>query len=268
MPFEARFMFPTCRVAGMEVSALLRNTPRQGDPISPAMREVGVEVDLSIYQGGERVMHQPRYGSIGLGEVLSVNASKCPILAESSASEHLVVAHCRLEGGEGYFAQEHQITYERNGFSTGLLYDQLPCSAPGRPLAPIVLLAPKAWVSDAINTYVVFCSIGAPVEQELEIRLLDTQGDTVGVVEATIPVNSVYVLDVRSNVPADLLSGPRPAFCTVVARGGESQFVILTFVKNEIADTMALEHSLSPHYYVTGSLDRVRREALVFGRGR
>jgi hypothetical protein len=51
---------------------------------------------------------------------------------------------------------------------------------------------------------------------------------------------------------------------TVVARGDGISCVLLTFIHNKKTDALALEHSLSPHYYMTGDFSRVRKEAFLF----
>lgn len=84
----------------------------------------------------------------------------------------------------------------------------------------------------------------------------------------SISASGVYVVEVRSRLPAEYSrrAGP-PRLVNVVARGGAAQFAIMTFVVNHRTGAIALEHSLSPHYYVRDHGGRLRREALIFPPG-
>jgi hypothetical protein len=267
MTAQAQFLFPTCRAAGLAGRAVLRNTARLGSGHGEAQAEHPVTVELAAWRDGERLFHDPAFVTLGLGDEAVVDAARLPALADDA--ETLVVARCRLEGREGYFPQEHQLTYSRAGRETHLLYDQLPIPAPGKPAAPIVLLGPKAWVGRDVNTYVVFASHtfeGEGGEHELEVTLLDPLGATLHAETRRAATRGVVVVDVRACVPS-LAHGAVPSFVNVVARGGAAQFAILTFVVNERTGGCALEHSLSPHYYSKQDHGRLRREALVFEGG-
>jgi hypothetical protein len=50
---------------------------------------------------------------------------------------------------------------------------------------------------------------------------------------------------------------------TILARGNSANCVLLTYIHNIKTNAIALEHSLSPHYYMTGDFARVRKEAFL-----
>ncbi|HEV2643618.1 MAG TPA: hypothetical protein VGT98_12960 [Candidatus Elarobacter sp.] len=260
-----QFIFPTCEAAGLRVAAYLRNTPR-GEMMSSAP---DLAVDLQVFEHGTLVAHEPTFGVIPLGGVLEVSERTCAALA-SSGRERLVVARCSTpDGSETYFPQEHHLSYEnvRTGVFDSLLYDQLPIVKPGRRASPIILLAPKAWVGRDLNSFVAFANVGAPGESSMQseplvISVLRTTGELLTTQVIEEPVNSALLFDVHAALGDDPLVAGAPTLVNVVARGGASKYAIMTFVVNHATGNFALEHSLSPHYYVTDGLARVRSEAL------
>jgi len=259
-----QFIFPTCEVAGLRVAAYLRNTPRG---VGSQSGDIGVE--LQVFQRGELVAHEPDFGTIPFGGVLEVSERTCAALAPVGA-DRLVVARCRTaDGSDSYFAQEHHLSYEnhRTGVFDSLLYDQLPLVKPGRRASPIILLAPKAWISADVNSFVAFANVGASAAAEpqavpLVVSILSTDGEVLSTDTYDEPQNSALLFDVRGALRGKLGNSDAPQLVNVVARGGASMYAIMTFVVNQITGNFALEHSLSPHYYVTEGLARVRTEAL------
>jgi hypothetical protein len=155
------------------------------------------------------------------------------------------------------------------GVLDSLLYDQLPLSKPGADPSPIILLAPKVWVGAHVNSFVAFANTTEALEvrqqgRPLTISVMTQAGHIVCSRDFHENENSVLLFDVRRAVRDHLELGPQPVFLTVLARGGASYFAIMAFVKNERTGNFALEHSLSPHYYMSGDQRRVRREALLF----
>lgn len=140
-------------------------------------------------------------------------------------------------------------------------------SLSNQPSPPIVLIASKIWVSELLNTYVVFAnaseSIAKP-QEPLVLHIMAQDGSVIFKEVRNEKYNSCWIFDVKSAVQDKLALGKTPLSLTVVARGGSSNYVITTFVRNEEFGSIALEHSLSPHYYFTGDRRRVRKEALMF----
>lgn len=269
MAYEAQFLFPTCRAAGLDVRASLRNTPRPSGDMREHQEAHPMVVDLSVWEAGTCLMRTPAFAELKLGDVLVLDESNVPLLTHDGPNERLVLARTRLEGGHGYFPQEHQLTYTHSGRPTHLLYDQLPVGAPDKPTAPIVLLAPKVWVGGAVRTYVAFATAGRDgleaEPHEVELTILGEDGTCLHTGTLSERRNGVILVDVTARL--GITDGPSeaPRLVTVGARGGAAQFAILTFVVNERTGACALEHSLSPHYYAKEGRDRLRAEALVFG---
>lgn len=264
-----QFIVPTCESMRLDIRVILRNTLRddQTSP-SPAQAE-GLRVDLRVFERGAMILHRPEFGSVPFGGYLEVSTASCPGLL-SPGQDRLIVARCWLSDGS-FAPQEHQIVYQKRntGIVSSLLYDQIPLLQSGRKPPPIVLLAPKAWVSRTVNTYVVFgnsSSNTVPTVQPEPMSIFVLSGDGRVIAHQTRELleNDTLTFDVRAAIGEVVEFTDAPAFFTVVARGGASSFIVVTFVHNEETGNFALEHSLSPHYYVTGDLGRVRREAVCF----
>jgi hypothetical protein len=99
--------------------------------------------------------------------------------------------------------------------------------------------------------------------RELQIHVLDGSGASLAEETVSLPENSCYVFDVRKGLAGKARLEEDPKLFNVVARGGAASFAVVTFVINEKTGNMAVEHSLSPHYYVSTGLARVRAEALT-----
>ena len=271
MAYEAQFLFPTCRAAGLDVRACLRNTPRPGGDLRAHQEAHPVRVDLAVWEAGACLLHTPDFAELPLGEALVLDETNVPLLHHDGPHERVVIARTRLEGGQGYFSQEHQLTYAHGGRPTHLLYDQLPVAAADKPTAPIVLLAPKVWVGGGVRTYVAFATAGRDGHEseshEVELTILGEDGTSLHRDTLVGSRHGVLMVDVTARLGITGGQLDAPHMVTVAARGGAAQFAILTFVVNERTGACALEHSLSPHYYTKEGRDRLRAEALVFGNG-
>jgi hypothetical protein len=146
-----QFLFPSGRSIGFRVRALIRNTPRERGHHDADGAYGPIGIDLSVYRAGEMLATYPNFGEVTPDSMLEISDANCPELG--TEGEHLVVAVCSRGSGRDYFAQEHQLIYERpgSGTFTTLLYDQLPLPRTGADASPIVLLAPKAWVSTELS---------------------------------------------------------------------------------------------------------------------
>lgn len=264
-----QFIIPTCAPAGLRMRAYMRNTLRVGESCPPELRRQGISVDLRVFANGALRYHEPQFAKVPFDGVQEISEATCPALSGDQAGI-LIVARCSLPSGDdAYFAQEHQLFCEspRTGAFNSLLYDQIPVTKPNRTPPPIILVAPKTWAGTSLNSYVAFASTNStldsrPQGRPLTVSVLDERGTVLVRKDQELSENSVFLFDVRAAVRERLEMTDVPRFFTVVARGGASSFAIMTFVVNEATGNVALEHSLSPHYYMSGDQRRVRDEAL------
>lgn len=271
MALQGDFIVPHCAQAGLRMKAYLRNTLRVGESVPPDAREKGMGVELRVFCNGSLVHHDLEFAHVPLDGIKEISETTCAAL-KGSHDGLLVVARCSLESAtNGYFAQEHQLMFERAGSSAfgTVLYDQIPVMPKGRQPTPIILLAPKAWISSSLNTFIAFASTSGQLEsgaqaRPLTVKMLDAEGNTLHSGEYPMFDNTTFLMNVREMVGGKLAAGNAPSFLTVTARGGAGAYAIMAFMVNERTGNVALEHSLSPHYYVSGDLRRVREEALRF----
>ncbi len=261
---QGQFVFATAHGAGLGVRALLRNTVR-GAQAGQAAGIADMQVGLKVWHQGAVVDERPAFATIAPGGFVELSQSSCPVLADRSR-DYLVSAHCRRGPEDQYFAQEHQLVYEGGNRTTSLLYDQLPIPQGKIRVNSILLLAPKVWVGGSLDTYICIADIGATggVERSRwNFEVFGQDGARLHTFAREFAVNGAYVIDMKRELAAtDAVSGP-PRLLTVTARGETVGAAILTFVRNLETQALALEHSLSPHYYMNGDFARVRREAFV-----
>lgn len=245
---QGQFIFSTCAAAGLRMRALLRNGARGGEPVTTGADMSEMRVSLRVFHAGVLEYESPSFASIPYGDYAEVSGDTCPILADQR-KEYLLIAHCRRGEGDQYFAQEHQLTYEigAGGRTTSLIYDQLPVAS-GKTNS-ILLLSPKAWVSHDVDTFICVANVGNPRSDSLDLAQ-----------------NGSHLIDVKRELQGRFELSRQPKMLTVVARGATVGAVILTFLVNRKTQAVALEHSLSPHYYMNGDFSRVRREAFLFPR--
>jgi hypothetical protein len=219
------------------------------------------------------VFRDERFGQIPLGGALLLSEETCSAMGPSE-HERIIVARCSLAGGGDVpFNQEHQLMYHvrATGVFDSLLYDQFPVAAPSekKPPSPIVLIAPKVWVGRDHTSFVTFSNTSGGLELRqqavpLTISVLSGNGRVVATRQVTENENSTLVVDARAMIEGHVPLRADPELFTVVARGGASFYAIVTFVQNTVTGNFAVEHSLSPHYYMNGDMGRMRREALEF----
>jgi hypothetical protein len=262
-----QFIFHTCNYAGLKMKAILRNSLR--DQLDLYQSSIGeMDVSLRVFDQGRVVLDAKEFCKIKLGEYLEITEDNCPILADDQR-DFLLVAQCSRGDGEQYFSQEHQVTYSIKDHlrETSLVYEQLPTNV----IKPktILLLAPKVWVSNEVNTIISFaisddnhCAVRN--ESSWKIDFLDQDGLIIKTINRSFKKNDVYFLDAKAELTGYTQISDKLRMMSVVARGDSVGCVILTFIKNEKTGAIALEHSLSPHYYMDGDFGRVRAEAFLF----
>lgn len=253
------------------MKAIIRNTLRRNSDEERRIRQFGMQVDLEFFCDGKSLLKAENYRTLQLNEWLVLDEDAFSEIKSVQGAEVLIVATSTLDKAtKGFFSQEHQVTYtnEKTGFSSTLLYDQLPILATGKTPNPIVLLAPKCWVGKGLDTYVVFANsipgLPGPEIQTITFYIINDLGEIVATHQETIKSNGVFVYSLREKLPPHLLSDTEVKFYSVSASGGQSSITISTFVVNQASGCFALEHSLSPHYYLSGDLRKIRSEALVF----
>jgi hypothetical protein len=263
-----QFIFHTCNHAGLSLKALLRNSVRNGVLKGHEPNAEKMEVSLKIFHAGTPVFNEPNFCTISSGDYFEISESNCPILADNTR-EFTLVAYCKRGEGALYFPQEHQVIYSRKGESrtTSLVYDQLPIFVDSK-FKPIILLAPKVWISNDVNTFISFTNgdDGADevVETEWKIDFIAQNGEIIHTSRLSLKQKDVYILDVKATLIERLELTDQLQMINVVARGESTACVILTFLQNKKTGALALEHSLSPHYYMNGDFNRVRNEAFLF----
>ncbi|MBT8551988.1 hypothetical protein G6731_08485 [Polynucleobacter paneuropaeus] len=239
------------------------------------MHSFGLEdmhVSLKIFQAGEIVFEDPNFATIKENKFLELSSNTCPKI-EDNQNESLVLAQCRRADGEHYFAQEHQLIYESRiggNRTASLLYDQLPITNSTPKTNSILLLAPKAWLSNHVNTFICFANSNSalgyrPVKKNCFISFLKQNGEILHTAKFNLHENDTFILDVKKTL-LGLIDGldDNLQFINIVARVDFAACVILTIIQNEKTGALALEHSLSPHYYMDGDFSKVRREAFIF----
>lgn len=264
---QGQFIYATSRAAGLRVNSIIRNTTRVLDSVS---EKSDLYVSLLAFQNGEEIYSKQNYGVIKHGDFLEINETDLPLSA-AMESECLIVVICTRGDEGGYFSQEHQLNYEsieNPSRRASVVYDQLPVisGALAKP-RPILLLASKIWTSSKLNTYISFTNFTPNQSSKnttWNISLLDCSGTLIREFLLSNPENSAMILSVKDILGEGVLFLDDIKMYTLVARGDAVSSVLLTFLKDETSESFAVEHSLSPHYYINGDFSRVRKEAFIF----
>ena len=267
---QGQFIFSTCNRAGLSLTALLRNTARGERAGEGAAGESDMRVGLRVFHAGVLEYECDDFATIPADGFAEVSARTCPPLHDATR-EFLLLAHCRRGEGEGYFAQEHQVTYAgvHDGRSTSLLYDQMPIPGGTPKTNSILLMAPKVWISDDVDTFIALANVGGysggrSGGSRWQIDFLAQSGSKIHGLDLDLVQNASHLIDVKEALGGRLELGDALNMLTVVARGETGMCAILTFLCNRRTRALALEHSLSPHYYMNGDFARVRKEAFMF----
>jgi len=263
-----QFVIPTLHSLGLNVRGILRNTPRGiWDPKPLGQKDLETEVSIQIYHQGKAVLGEAKKVTIPYGGFYEISSENFPALNEPE--EQLIIARCKLGDKPGYFPQEHQMLYlDKNKPNwASLIFDQIPVLTNNSPSAPIILIAPKIWVSQSINTYVIFSFVSdLPSNQagKMVLNVITQSGEIIHTETKPEKYNDIWIFDSRAAVEGKLKLTDEPLCLNVTARGGTGSQVIFTCIRNDKTGSIALEHSLSPHYYFSGDRNRVRNEALIF----
>ena len=269
---QGQFLFSTCNRAGLSMRALLRNTARNDG--GGAENESDTEVGLKVFHEGVLEYDCAKFATVPPDGYAEVSAQQCPILRDERR-DFLLVAHCTRGGDTGYFAQEHQVIYEsrQDGRTTSLLYDQMPVPGGKPKMNSILLLAPKVWISTDVDTFITLANVGGYDPGRVsgshwQIDFLGQDGAKIHSIAADLAQNASHVIDVKEMLAGRLEPTSDLKMLTVVARGETAMCAILTFLRDRRTCALALEHSLSPHYYMNGDFARVRKEAFLLSSAR
>lgn len=256
-----QFLFSTCRAGNVRVRAYLRNTSRDPGRTCPAG---SLELTVEVWHQQRRLDSLRREAVIPPDGFFLLDERDFGASLPATG-ECLFKVYCRRAAETpGYFAQEHQVVYEdvESGKHCSVLYDQLPILPPLAVPTPIVLLAPKAWVGRHMNSYVIFAGGSeARAGGSLSIHAFAEDGRRLATREAVLAANDAFVFDCRRELGID---DATPRFVNIFAHGGCSSYAISTLVKNELSHNVGIEHSLSPHYYISGNRARVRDDVVAF----
>jgi hypothetical protein len=269
---QGQFIFSTCNRANLSLTALLRNTTRDDGAAGTAGSDM--QVGLNVFHEGVLEYECPDFATVPANGFTEVSARTCPLLSDPTR-EFLLLARCRRAQEDGYFPQEHQVVYEsrQDGRTTSLLYDQMPVASGTPKKNSILLLAPKVWIGADMDTFITLANVGNYASGQSagsvwQMDFLAQNGEVIHSVAADLIQNGSHVIDVKEALAGRIELTDVPRMLTVIARGETAMCAILTFLRNRRTRALALEHSLSPHYYMNGDFARVRREAFMLGGAR
>jgi hypothetical protein len=264
---RGRYIYPACGTLGLESFCFLRNTFRNSS--SPDISE-DIVASIKIYNDGKKVYENLSLVQLGIGGYKEIKISELVSGYDAKKNYMVIVDTVKDKADDfSYFPQEHQVEYQNaQGNRAALLYDQQPAFARGGKYSPIIVLAPKVLVGKDINSYCVIANYRAEEDNEqqsepLEISLIDQNGKLVGNHKKNLKFNSTYIFDVKECLGEDFKYPDSGAeFLNLTAKSGEAIYAILVIIKNERTGNIGIEHSLPPHYYVSGEKSKIRAEAL------
>ena len=270
---KGQFIFPTCKRAGLNVSTIFKNTARDKSFDGGKLELMDMHISLKIYKEGDIIYEYEDFAVVKEDEFFELSEMNCPIIAECEG-ELLVIASCMRGENNEYFPQEHQLIFQsRNGITknVSVLYDQLPISNTVARTNTILLLAPKVWISNEVNTFICFANSNSTdnstkVKRNCIIHFLKQDGKILHTLEFNIYDNDTFILDIKNSLKGLIELNDRLQFVNVVARVNFVSCVIFTIIKNDKTGALAVEHSLSPHYYMNGDFSKVRSEAFLFSK--
>ncbi len=263
------FIFPTLPSLQLDTYATLGFSP-SFDLLKKLGSHASMQVDIRIFQDSDLIVEHLAKAKLSLNQYINLDIASLSAGVDP-AKPSVVQAVCSVgdQNQHGYFAQEHQISYicMRNGATAYLLYDQLPMQIQGRIPSPIILLAPKIWVSKKINTYVVFANFlnlaSYPRNMSpLYISILNLRGEVLAERTYSLNYNDVLVIDVKEFLGEKFPLSDSPQLLNMIGKGGQSSFAIYSIIKSTNPDSIAIEHSLAPSYFTSGNMSKIRNSAL------
>jgi hypothetical protein len=150
------------------------------------------------------------------------------------------------------------------GQRAGILFGMVPVKKAGSPCAPIYHLGHYMLNSPEHESYMCFMNYSAggttqiDAKNGLEFRLISPGGELLGTCRRENRHNSSLLISVRELCEECGVGAPS-GHVTVLARGGSSQFAILTLFRNRQTGALGLEHSLPPVYYTEAVMNPASR---------
>jgi hypothetical protein len=265
MPLESgNFIYATCRRVGFSTRSFIQNTPRDdwSSATGPAM-----QVSVEVYCDGALHARHPGWAEVPfLGHVEIVESAFVP--SGDPEREYVFVVRCERSAAKpGYFAQEHQLIYEHaaTGRPCSVLFDQMPALPPNKRPSPIILLAPKLWLGPDRNTFLIAAGYQerGDAPSPLDVFLFDAAGQLVGGRTFAESHNRGRAIDCRELLAQSV--GTETKLYTALGRGGCGSYTFLSLSHDARTATSMVEHSLSPHYYISGDRTAMRDAVLGYG---
>jgi len=261
---HGRYIYPFLGSLNLDVACFVRNTLRNSSKLDLSQ---DMKASIKVFHKVHLVFEKQDLITLPLSKFYKIKLQDL-IPAFSTKEDYLVIIDTVKDDEKdfGYFPQEHQITYETTNFQRAtVLYDQQPAFPRKGKYSPILVLAPKIWVGDDINSYVIFSPFREECDKNiqdnpLEIQLLDEQGKVILKHSEKIALNSIYVFDVKKYLGKNVTEKQR--FYNLVSKSGDAIYSIFTIIRNERTGNIAIEHSLPPGYYASGDKVKIRDEAL------
>jgi len=252
-------------------NVILNNSARNSD--TEEIRKIkhsGMTIDLTVFSQGEIIYSKKEYASLSMDESIHLKHNDFDSLFNTTSQEFTLVFNCYFKKSELFIPQEHQVLYSTSNkkYAT-ILYDQFPNIVNLPKINPIVLLAPKIWLSTTINTYILITSINEnnldPSQRyPFKIHILNEEGNIILTCNIDAYNRSV-LLDIKALLSKKVSIDEKISFFTLVAKGGgNGATVISTLIQNLETNSLALEHSLNPGYYSSGNRTKIRKDALNF----
>jgi hypothetical protein len=96
----------------------------------------------------------------------------------------------------------------------------------------------------------------------LKIAALSLCGSVIAEETFEMLYNEVHCVNVKEFVGENVFLSDRPQLLNIIAKGGQSSFVIFSIIESSAPYSLAIEHSLPPSYYTQGYMPYIRKSAL------
>lgn len=264
MKIIENFLFASGFSFGLDFSVIVRNSPGQTelDPENVTINSaenVISSFDLLIYFEGELLYKKENYAAIPYHGFYELKSSQIEFNFDRNKDYLVVVRGNKERDNDKTISREYVINYQNVAFpkrKAMVIFDAFPHFENKKSYNPITLLAHKCWVSSEVDCAIYFCNINSGVEYKtksskpLVISILSEAGEVVAKHEAEIWLNSIYKFEVKKHLPQSILLDKNLKFFNAIAAGHDAQFSIFTVLRNNVSGALAMEHSLSPYYYL------------------
>lgn len=266
----AEFFYSTCLASGALTTSYIRNTNRSNRSAKTIVKH-SLMAELKVYHAGHLVLQNTPQeilpgGYLKVSEEQIRNSLSTPDL---KMSDLLISINLNKKNDpkDSFFSQEHQVVYTdaHKESSCSLLYDQMPI--PSTSGTPIVLLAPKIWLRPGTEVFLIVANRSNSTDtqtRDLKFGLYSTQGHCLTTWACEEIRNSVKIFAIHDIIEKQTPQAKSGQFFNIFGYGGSSAYVLYTIIKDKATGNMAVEHSLSPHYYFSGDRSQVRQDVVSF----